>query len=59
MERKYIFVDQKENRDGKGGKYLERENLFIAEEMMNRGRGKYLEKEIIFFCRGQVNREGK
>ena len=59
MERKYIFVDQMENRDGKRGKYLERENLFIAEEMMNRGRGKYLEKEIIFFCRGQVNREGK
>ena len=41
---------QTRRREGNGGKYFEKENIFLAEKKMNReGRGgKYLEKENIF-----------
>ena len=45
-EGKYILMEEKKNGEGKGGKYLERENIFFGGE--GKG-GKYLEKENIFF----------
>ena len=44
-EGKYILMEEKKNGEGKGGKYLERENIFFGGE--GKG-GKYLEKENIF-----------
>ena len=41
--------DQVNSAKGKGGKYLEKENIFFVEEKKRR---KYLEKEIIF-CGGE------
>ena len=44
---RFDFAEEKKNKKGKGGKCLEKENLFSC-----RGegkRGKYLEKENIFF----------
>ena len=45
----------------KGGKYLERENIWPPEEKKNReGKGgKYLEKENIWFLEEKKNGEGK
>ena len=40
---KEIFLEKKIYIEGRGGKYLERENLFVAEE--KKSGGKYLEKE--------------
>ena len=31
-EGKYFFVQENKNRDGKGGKYLEKENIFLVED---------------------------
>ena len=59
----YLFVEKKENGERKGGKYLEKENIFFC-----RGEGKEghyffgggegkgwkcLKKENIFFCSGE------
>ena len=38
-EGKYIFYRGEENREGKGGKYLKKENIFFDEEKQN-GEGK-------------------
>ena len=52
---KYFFASEKKNREGNGGKYLEKEIIFFAEEKKNGegNGGKYLEKVSIFFCRGE------
>ena len=37
-ERKDIFVEEKKNGEGKGGKYLERENVTMARQSTNKER---------------------
>ena len=37
-ERKDIFVEEKNNGEGKGGKYLERENVTMAGQTTNKER---------------------
>ena len=46
---KHLFVEVKKNREGKEGKYLKKENIFLQRNRNNRDRKGYLEKEIIFF----------
>ena len=45
--KKDFFVEKKKNREGQGGKYLQKENYFFVAEKKNEG-GKYLERENIF-----------
>ena len=53
--KKEFFVEKKKNGEEKGGKYLEKENIWLAEEKKNdEGKGrKYLQKENIFFSSGK------
>ena len=46
---KHLFVEVKKNGEGKEGKYLKKENIFLQRRRNNRDRKGYLEKEIIFF----------
>ena len=55
MWRRNFFSEEKENREGRGGKYFENENIFFRGQVNREGKGgKYLEKENIF-CRGEEN----
>ena len=58
---KIFFAVEKKNREGKGGKYLEKENI-LSEEEKKTGEGKggkYLEKENIWSLEEKKNGEGK
>ena len=54
-------MEEKKHANGKGGKYLEKKDIFFGEEKKNgEGKGgKYWEKENIFFCRVEKNGEGQ
>ena len=53
-------MEEKNNGEGKGGKYLEKENIFFAEEKKNReGKGGKYGNENIFFAEEKKNGEGK
>ena len=55
-----MFEEGKKNGQGKGGKYLEKENIFFAEEKKNReGKGGKYGNENIFFCGGKEKRRRK
>ena len=55
-----MFEEGKKNGQGKGGKYLEKENIFFAEEKKNRkGKGGKYGNENIFFCGGKEKRKTK
>ena len=56
-----MFEEGKKNGQGKGGKYLEKENIFFAEEKKNReGKGgKYFEEKNNFLVEEKEKREGK
>ena len=60
---KIFFAVEKKNREGKGGQYLEKENMYIfAEEKKNEeGRGgKYFEKEDTYnFLGGEEKQKRK
>ena len=51
VEGKYFFVEEKKSREGIGGKYFEKENIWLVEEKRKRrkicgqGRRKRTEKE--------------
>ena len=47
---KVFFVEENKNREGKGGKYMEKANIFFTEEKkIGEGKGgKYFEKANIF-----------
>ena len=61
ISRRIIFFLVAEKKDGEGGKYLEKENIFFVEEKKTGERkgGKYLEKDNIFFVEERKHREGK
>ena len=59
MEKENLLsMEEKKNEEGKGGKYLEKDNIFFVVEGKN-GEGKYLEKENLFFGRGEEERRRK
>ena len=49
-------LEEKKNGEGKGGKYLEKEKIFVAEE--KKSGGKYLEKENRLLGEGGEGEEG-
>ena len=61
MLRIYFFVEEKKNQEGKGGKYLEKENIFLAEVKKNwKGKGgKYMEKENRFLAEKEEEEKKK
>ena len=47
-ERKDIFVEEKNNGEGKGGKYLERENVTMAGQTTNKERSGFFGVKFFF-----------
>ena len=54
-------MEEKKNKEGKGGQYLGKENIWFVEEKQNREREgeKHLEKENICYGEKKRNGEGK
>ena len=52
-------MEEKKNKEGKGGQYLGKENIWSVEEEQNREREgeKYFEKENIWYREKKRNRE--
>ena len=59
MEKENIFLEEKKNKEGKGGKYLENKNIFFFQKRRNteKEKAKYIWKRKIFFAKRDKEKE--